>query len=859
MWPSHGRGWGNTPPDDICGHAGQGPSQRPRVSGKFLFLGEEKLYVRGVTYGTFRPGDEDRGYPDASIVARDFALMAQSGINTVRTYTSPPRWLLDIAHEHGLFVMVGLPWEEHVTFLDSRERAASIVARVRAGVRECSGHPAVLCYAVGNEIPAPIVRWHGRGPVERFIRRLYHAAKEEDPAGLVTYVNFPSTEYLELPFLDLHAVNVYLEEPEALEAYLLRLQNLAGEKPLMLTELGLDSRRNGEEEQARVLRWQLRSAYAAGCAGAFVFAWTDEWHRGGYDIENWDFGLTRRDRTPKPALAAVREELAEIPFPRSLDWPRVSVIVCSYNGDRTLRDCLDGLRKLDYPDFEVIVVNDGSTDETSAIAAEYDFQLINTPNRGLGSARNTGLQAATGEIVAYIDSDARPDPHWLMHLAAAFRESPHAGMGGPNIAPPGGGFTAQCVANAPGGPIHVLLSDSEAEHIPGCNMAFRAAALEAIEGFDTRFSAAGDDVDVCWRIRDRGWTLGFSPAAVVWHHPRSSVRAYWRQQLTYGKAEAQLERKWPERYNSAGHVAWGGRMYAPRLTRALRRRGRVWHGAWGMGLFQSVYEPALGTLASLSLMPEWYLLIVALAGLSAAGALWTPLLLFLPLLVLAVAASAAQAVLSARRASVAGLRARALVALLHLLQPAARLSGRLQLGLTPWRRRSRGGLALPRRRAAAVWSESWRPPEERVRALERTLRARGAKVVSGSPFDRWDLEVRAGAMCSLRILTAVEEHGAGRQLTRFRCWPRWSIKGIVTTALCAGLAMGATLAEAYAAAAPLAAAAVLLVGRALQEGAGATAAALGAIDAQREIAADPALEQPRAREPRHPAATAARS
>src|SRR5207253_10093847 len=129
-----------------------------------------------------------------------------------------------------------------------------------------------------------------------------------------------------------------------------------------------------------------------------------------------------------------------IPDPRSPipgPWPRISVVVCSYNGARTIRSCLEGLLELEYPDYEVIVVNDGSTDATASIAGEYGYQVITTENRGLSSARNTGLRAATGEIVAYIDDDARPDPHWLTYLAATFLSTDHAGVGGPNIAPPG--------------------------------------------------------------------------------------------------------------------------------------------------------------------------------------------------------------------------------------------------------------------------------------------------------------------------------------------------------------------------------------------------------------------------------------
>src|SRR5215207_9443541 len=371
---------------------------RPTVGGRYLYSGERKLYLRGVTYGPFAPGEASGEVYDPEQAERDFAAMAEHGVNSVRVYTVPPRWLLDAAHRHGLVVLVGLPWEQHVTFLDERRQARSIERRVREGVRACAGHPAVLGYAIGNEIPASIVRWHGRSRIARFLERLYHAAKDEDPEGLVTYVNFPTTEYLHLPFVDFVCFNVYLEERERLSAYLTRLQNLAGDLPVVMTEIGLDSRRNGEDRQAEVLDWQVRAAFAAGCAGAFVFAWTDEWHRGGYEIEDWAFGLTDRQRRPKAALAAVRRAFSEVPFATLAEWPKVSVVVCVSNGADTLAWCLEGLRELDYPDYEVIVVDDGSSDATAAIARECGFPAASIPSRGLASARNIGLEAANGEI-----------------------------------------------------------------------------------------------------------------------------------------------------------------------------------------------------------------------------------------------------------------------------------------------------------------------------------------------------------------------------------------------------------------------------------------------------------------------------
>ncbi|MCA1690453.1 MAG: glycosyltransferase, partial [Actinobacteria bacterium] len=435
--------------------------------------------------------------------------------------------------------------------------------RVSAQAQAAAGHPALLGWTIGNEIPAPIVRWNGRRRSELFLRRLHEAVKAEDEQALVTYVNYPTTEYLDLGFLDLLCFNVFLEHREPYRAYLARLQNLAGERPLILTEIGLDSAANGLEEQARSLSWQVTDALAVGCAGAFVFAWTDEWHRGGEDITGWDFGLTDRRRRPKPALRSVGAAFAGAPVVLTERPPRVSVVVCTYNGERTLAETCAAVARLEYPDVEVIVVDDGSTDASATIAADHGFRVISTENQGLSSARNTGARAATGEIVAYLDDDAAPDPHWLYYAVDAFAGSEVVAVGGPNLPVPDDGLVADAVALAPGNPSHVLLDDRVAEHIPGCNSLFRRDALTAIDGFDPGFRVAGDDVDVCWRLQERGGIIAFAPGAVVLHHRRGSFLGYLRQQRGYGQAEARLERKWPERYSAGGHVTWAGRIYSP--------------------------------------------------------------------------------------------------------------------------------------------------------------------------------------------------------------------------------------------------------------------------------------------------------
>src|ERR687886_235838 len=130
-------------------------SQRPCVQGKFIFCGNEKLYIRGVTYGPFRPDADGGEYHSPDVVERDFAQMAANGLNAVRTYTVPPRWLLDAAQRHGLRVMVGLPWEGHVAFLDDGERARSIEKRGRAGGRARAAPPAPLLSTLRHANPPP--------------------------------------------------------------------------------------------------------------------------------------------------------------------------------------------------------------------------------------------------------------------------------------------------------------------------------------------------------------------------------------------------------------------------------------------------------------------------------------------------------------------------------------------------------------------------------------------------------------------------------------------------------------------------------------------------------------------------------
>ncbi len=801
----------------------------PGVTGKCLEVDGRRFLVKGVAYGTFAPDVSGAQFPSPDRVARDLAQMAAAGLNTVRVYTVPPESLLDEAARHGLRVMVGLPWAQHVAFLDSRHTARQLRQDAADAVRRLSSHPAALLFALGNEIPPAIVRWHGRRRVERFLRELCEHVKAAAPASLLTYVNFPPTEFLDLDAFDVCAFNVYLHQQDDLRAYLARLQHIAGQKPLLLAEAGADSVREGFEGQARLTASHIRAAMAEGACGAVAFSWTDEWWRGGHTVTDWAFGLVDADRVPKPALAAVTEAFHDAPFPvdQRVGWPSVSVVVCAYNAASTLDDCLTSLQAVDYPRFEVIVVNDGSTDDTGAIARRYPgVRVVDVPNGGLSAARNIGMSEATGEIVAYTDADVRVDAQWLSYLVQPLLTPDFVGSGGPNVVPADDPWVAQCVARAPGGPTQVLLDDRTAEHVPGCNMAFRREALLAVGGFNPVYLRAGDDVDICWRLQAKGLRIGFASAALVWHHHRNSVRAYWRQQVGYGEGEAWLDAHHPEKF-IGGNMLWRGRIYsALPFVRSLCGQ-RVNTGVWGSAAFPSVYSTDVSTLQFLPHSALW-MLIATLTGVGGALGLLSPYKIDAALLavvgLLGWTITLARVARFARRSDLRGLagagtasgrlRYRALILWLHLLQPVARAYGRLR-GLwspptvvaperatrLPWKAPVpsmghvlRGGLLVMGGSVErAYWSEGWVSHGHMLGELAGMLRAARpaprVDVDDGWHADR-DVSVAVSRWGWLHLRALVEEHAGGRCLCRVGLHLRPNFAGVVEMlALAVGLAV----------------------------------------------------------------------
>jgi GT2 family glycosyltransferase len=425
------------------------------------------------------------------------------------------------------------------------------------------------------------------------------------------------------------------------------------------------------------------------------------------------------------------------------------------------------LRKLEYGNYEVIIVDDGSRDSTAQIAADFpEFRLIRQPNRGLSVARNVGAHAANGEFVSYTDSDCVVDAHWLTLMVGAMIENRFDGCGGPNYAPHEEGWIEGCVAASPGAPCQVLIGDDRAEHLAGCNMVFRKSVLAELGGFDPQFTAAGDDVDMCWRLLDAGFTLGFCPAAFVWHFRRNTIAAYYGQQRGYGKAEAMLFPKYPDRFNALGQIRWCGTI--PGIARTYPGGGRR-RVAWTRDdSLQQVAEAPLSIARVLPITAEWNAASLVALVLSA-GIGWT----ILPALAM-LGLGPIWALYYASRAPLEkchrGLMARLLIAWLAYTGPISRTIARYR-----YRRKARNGgqREMPTRQRPtldwrkrgirlAYWSESWISRDALLKRIARAQAALGHPATTNQGWGDADLALEPGALTRVEIQTADEEHSGGR-------------------------------------------------------------------------------------------------
>jgi glycosyltransferase involved in cell wall biosynthesis len=718
-------------------------SRRPiKVHGKFFNCAGQKFFFKAMRLaGVGSALDFDQKLE----LCRQLDQLNQSHTTGLILTEAQAHPIIDIAGQIGMHAIVELAVAPDE--LIERRHFSAAVSRIAHIVNILKSSSALLGYLIDCPISQDEIRAHGLSAIRRRLRALIATIRDRDDRALVAIKHRPETRALAMVEEDLVYGEVPALAPVELRDFVVSLHNLAEARPVVIE---FHDTSPGQDEAVAV---------AFGCGAAGVVA----------------------PPVPAPAssdfLGVRMLKAAELmPFvtlngtcpPKPARIPMVSVVICAYNAERTMRPCLESLRKLDYPNYEVVIIDDGSRDRTAEISMDFpEFRLIRQPNKGLSVARNVGLHAARGEIIAYTDSDCVVDPHWLTLMVRAMVDDNLDGCGGPNYAPHEDGRVEACVAASPGAPCHVLVGHDRAEHLAGCNMVFTKAALEAVGGFDPQFTSAGDDVDVCWRILAAGMRLGFCPAAFVWHFRRNTITAYFGQQRGYGRAEAMLYARYPERFNVLGQIKWQGTI--PGLARTIPggAEPRVLWAAARPGL-HSVFDPALSLAAFLPQTLEWAIgwevgaIACYLAGLSVIPALAMQLL------------GVVWALFYAWNAPVEkchdSLSSRLLVAYLAYTGPIARTWARYKHRLAALARKTENPTVRQRpqvnwlRRAIRLtyWNEHYITREKILDHALKYFARLGHPAILDRGWNDYDVELRPDPWTRIELRTADEEHGQAK-------------------------------------------------------------------------------------------------
>lgn len=250
--------------------------------------------------------------------------------------------------------------------------------------------------------------------------------------------------------------------------------------------------------------------------------------------------------------------------------PQVSVVVCVYNGADTIAPCIESLLQQNYPKdhYEIVVVENGSTDSTNEVVHRYPVRLIHSPVRGLAAARQFGLENCTGEIYASTDADCRAHPDWVAELVKPYADSTVVGVGGAVHSYEHAGRNAYEIFSDENNQL-ANFGGGNGEFLPrmnGCNSSYRRAALLTIGGFNTRM-VTGDDTDASWRVQlETGKKLSYAEKAIVYHHHRSTRRGLQKQYRQYGYAEILLDTMYGDKPGYPRTRSWQARRVASQIV-----------------------------------------------------------------------------------------------------------------------------------------------------------------------------------------------------------------------------------------------------------------------------------------------------
>lgn len=231
----------------------------------------------------------------------------------------------------------------------------------------------------------------------------------------------------------------------------------------------------------------------------------------------------------------------------------ISVIVPVLNRENDIGRCIESLLALDYPSFEVIVVDNGSSDKTQDIVSNYPVKMVVEEKGGAYAARNTGIGIAQGEIIAFTDSDCVVDKDWLRNLSRNYTDEIVGGVGGHLLPYKPSTIVEEFLSFSPlrifHSPESVVIQRQANRFISGAlgsaNMSYRKNVLKEVGGFCEEFAVHCGAYDLCWRVQRAGYEVIYESKAMVSHKLRSSLSQLIKQFFCFGRCQPQLLKKQP--------------------------------------------------------------------------------------------------------------------------------------------------------------------------------------------------------------------------------------------------------------------------------------------------------------------------
>ena len=230
------------------------------------------------------------------------------------------------------------------------------------------------------------------------------------------------------------------------------------------------------------------------------------------------------------------------------DQPFVSIIVPVFNGEKTIEKCIQSLLNLHYPKdkYEIIIVDNNSTDNTRQIVEKYPVKLLLETKRGSYAARNTGIKAAKGDFLAFTDSDCIADENWLKHLIKNFDDDEVGGVGGKVVAYNPVTFVEQYIAKFSGDLDQETFVRYKKPFIITANAMYKRDVLDKVGLFDESLLSGGD-MDMGWRVFEKGFKIVYEPKAIVYHKHRTTLKGLFFQSFKYAEGHVALFKKYRDR------------------------------------------------------------------------------------------------------------------------------------------------------------------------------------------------------------------------------------------------------------------------------------------------------------------------